>query len=72
MSESIEKLRAWVAEVKADHIRPASVCCMCGQTAPCDAARGAAVVKGAVRWADEHGWIRHDCLDAMVSALEGE
>ena len=52
MSDAVEKLRAWVAEVEARHLEGESECMYCSGCSesedpvlwPCDAARGAAVL----------------------------
>jgi hypothetical protein len=86
MSDSIEKLREWVAEVELHHQEGESECVYCsnGSTTPfdrpwpCDAARGAAVVKAMLDVASRSvvpSPVQRAfsmVLDAGASALEGK
>jgi hypothetical protein len=87
MSDSIEKLRAWVAEVEARHQETGwdgeSYCADCqirDGAWPCDAVRGVAVVRAMLRPYRGHSdscfcgpCVGQDfSFDAGASALEGK
>ena len=73
MGNSAEELLAFCDEVERKHVRrerSPDLCADCiGTFYPCDAARGAAVIRGALLWFRDSRTVQHDCFDSMANAL---